>query len=117
MNKPLFQPGDTVRTPVGELQRVIQCDLHGCTVDNGTRGGARYDPVRLDPVPYVHVSYAYPSSPQACKGGGAGYYVTPSTFNETVLSGPHERLADAMVAVETMGATPDRWSEKLTATA
>lgn len=60
----------------------------------------------------VHVSYAYPTSPQAYRGGGSGYYVTPSTFDETVLSGPHERLADALQAVDAMGATPDRWSAK-----
>ncbi len=47
-DKPLFKAGDMVRTPMGEVQAVIQCDLHGCTVDNGTRGGARYAPERLE---------------------------------------------------------------------
>lgn len=42
--KPLFAPGEMVETPMGEHQRVIQCDLHGCTVDNGTPRGARYAP-------------------------------------------------------------------------
>lgn len=44
MNTPKFQPGDIIETPMGEHQRVIQCDLWGCTVDNGTPGGARYSP-------------------------------------------------------------------------
>lgn len=60
----------------------------------------------------VHVSYAYPTSPQAYRGGGSGYYVTPSDVDDKVLSGPHKRLADALKAVEAMGATPDRWSAK-----
>lgn len=44
---PKFQPGDIVETPIGERLVVVQCDLWGCTVDNGTPGGARYSPERL----------------------------------------------------------------------
>ena len=42
--KPKFAPNDIVETPMGEHQRVVQCDLWGCTVDNGTPRGARYAP-------------------------------------------------------------------------
>jgi len=45
-----FAIGDLVETPIGERQRVIRCDLHGCTVDNGTPGGARYSPESLTRV-------------------------------------------------------------------
>jgi len=44
---PKFKAGDVVETPLGERLRVAACDLHGCTVDNGARGGARYAPDRL----------------------------------------------------------------------
>jgi len=44
---PKFKVGDMVETPLGERLRVVACDLHGCTVDNGTRGGARYASDRL----------------------------------------------------------------------
>lgn len=46
-DKPKFKAGDMVLTPMGERQRVIQCDLWGCTVDNGTPRGARHSPESL----------------------------------------------------------------------
>jgi hypothetical protein len=42
-----FAIGDLVETPLGERLRVLSCDLHGCTVANGTPGGARYSPESL----------------------------------------------------------------------
>ncbi len=44
---PKFKAGDVVETQIGERLRVTQCDLWGCTVDNGTPRGARYSPERL----------------------------------------------------------------------
>lgn len=46
-DKPKFKAGDMVQTEIGERLRVTQCDLWGCTVDNGTLRGARYSPERL----------------------------------------------------------------------
>ena len=39
-----------ILTPLGERLRVLSCDLHGCTVDNGTPVGARYSPESLNRV-------------------------------------------------------------------
>lgn len=45
--KPKFEAGDIVLTPTGERLVVVQCDLWGCTVDNGTPGGARFSCEKL----------------------------------------------------------------------